>query len=213
MNETDIYKQQQFGGHLGFGRSPALLLVDFVNGFADPEMFGGGNIKEAIARTRPLLAAVRAHGLPIVFTRIVYAADGSQNGQWVRKAPRLAELTEEASASQVVDDLAPLSGERVLNKTQASAFFGTGLAGWLQAEGVDTLLVTGATTSGCVRASVVDAISHDLRPVVVEDCVGDRAEGPHRANLFDMAQKYADLVNADMAIAELEGLLGAPASG
>ncbi len=213
MTETDIYRRQQFGGQLGFGQRPALLIVDFVNGFADPDMFGGGNIRPAIAATIPLLAAARAHCLPIVFTRIVYAADGSQNGQWVRKAPRLAELTEDALASQVVTELAPRAGEHIVDKTQASAFFGTGLAAWLRARDVDTVLVTGATTSGCVRASVVDAISHDFRPIVIEDCVGDRAEGPHKANLFDMAQKYADLVSADQAVVALRGLLDASATG
>ena len=208
MTDAEIYARQQLGGRLGFGERPALLVVDFVNGFADPEMFGGGNIREAIARTVPLLQGVRAIGLPVAFSRIVYAEDGSESGAWVAKAPRLAELTEDAYASQVVDELKPLPGELVLRKAQASAFFGTGLIGWLLARGVDTLLVTGATTSGCVRASVVDAISHNLRPVVVQDCVGDRALGPHEANLFDMRQKYADLMDAEEALAALHAGAG-----
>ncbi|HUS55391.1 MAG TPA: isochorismatase family protein [Thermohalobaculum sp.] len=203
MVEIDIYARQQFGGSLGFGERPALLIVDFVNGFADPEMFGGGNIRDAISRTEALLAACRARSVPIAFTRIVYASDGSESGAWIRKAPRLAELTEDAAASHIVDELTPLPGELVVRKTQASAFFGTGLVGWLVARRIDTLLVAGATTSGCVRASVVDAISHNLRPIVIEDCVGDRAEAPHLANLFDMRQKYADLITAEAAIAEL----------
>lgn len=196
MSDTDIYEKQQFGGRIRLGVRPALLVVDFVNGFIDPEMFGGGNILEAAERTRPVLAAFRAHGAPVAFTRIVYAGDGSDAGIWAEKAPRLLALTEDAPASHVVDFLAPEPGEIVIRKTQASAFLGTDLAAILRARGVDTLAVVGATTSGCVRASVVDAIGLNFRPVVIADCVGDRATGPHEANLFDMGQKYANLIGA-----------------
>ena len=102
----------------------------------------------------------------------------------------------------MVDALAPAAGEYVIRKTQPSAFFGTGLVGWLAQKRVDTVLVTGCTTSGCVRASVIDAMSHNFRTVVVSDCVGDRAIAPHEANLFDMEQKYADLMTCDEVIAE-----------
>jgi maleamate amidohydrolase len=201
--EQDVYSRQGFGQPLGFGRRPALLIIDFVNGFLDPEHFGGGNIAEAARNTVPLLAAARAAGVPVVFTRIVYAEDGSNAGVWCEKAPRLKGLTESSSASHVIGDLEPRAGEYVIRKTQASAFFGTDLAAYLVYRGVDTLLIAGCTTSGCVRASVVDAISHNLRPIVVADCVGDRAEGPHQANLFDIGQKYADLIDAGEAIARL----------
>ncbi len=192
----DVYARQGFGQTIGLGERPALILVDFVAGFADPALFGGGNIPAAIAATRPVLDACRRHGLPVVFTRIVYAADGSDVGIWCQKAPRLSELTEAAPASRVVPQLAPRPGERIVRKTQASAFFATDLAGWLLLRGVDTLVVTGCTTSGCVRATVVDAMSWNFRPVVLTDCVGDRALGPHEANLFDLGQKYADLMTA-----------------
>ncbi|HEY8581230.1 MAG TPA: isochorismatase family protein [Beijerinckiaceae bacterium] len=204
MSEAAVYDRQGFGGRIGFGRRPALLVVDFVNGFNDPEMFGGGNIPEAIAQTRTLLAATRAHNLPVCFTRVVYAADGSDHGVFCMKAPSLAVLTEDAPASQVVADLAPARGEYVLTKTQPSAFFGTNLANWLISKSVDTVLVTGCTTSGCVRASVVDSMSYNFRTIVVTDCVGDRALGPHEANLFDMRQKYADLLTCAETIAALD---------
>ncbi|MDA0256772.1 MAG: isochorismatase family protein [Chloroflexi bacterium] len=180
-----------------------MLVVDFTNAFADPARFGGGNIESAIANTRRLLAAARRASLPIAFTRVVYAADGSDAGVFTRKAPGLLSLTEDAEGSQVVPQLAPEPGEHVIRKTQPSAFFGTDLAGWLLGRGVDTVLVAGATTSGCVRASVVDAMSYNLRTVVVRDCVGDRALGPHEANLFDMEQKYADLLTATEAMAAI----------
>jgi maleamate amidohydrolase len=192
----DIYARQGFGQAIGLGRRPALLVVDFVQGFADPAMFGGGNIRDAIAATVPVLDACRAQDLPIAFTRIVYAADGSDAGIWCLKAPRLSELIETAPASRVVPELAPLPGERIVRKTQASAFFATDLAPWLVQRAVDTVVVVGCTTSGCVRATVVDAMSWGFRPVVLTDCVGDRAIGPHEANLFDLGQKYADLMPA-----------------
>jgi maleamate amidohydrolase len=203
MGELDVYRQQGFGNRSGFGRSPALLIVDFVNGFNDPALFGGGNIGTAIAGTRTLLQCARARRLPIVFSRVVYAEDGSDAGVFCLKAPGLAALTERAPASQIVSDLEPLNGEHIIRKTQPSAFFGTDLSGRLISQGVDTLLVTGCTTSGCVRASVVDSMSYNFRTIVVTDCVGDRAIAPHEANLFDMGQKYADLMTTAEVIDRL----------
>jgi maleamate amidohydrolase len=175
--DEDVYSRQTFGRSLGFGKRPALLIVDFVNGFLDPQHFGGGNISDAARMTVPLLAAARSAGVPVVFTRIVYAEDGSDAGVWCEKVPRLRILTESSPASQVIIELKPRPSEHVIRKTQASAFFGTDLAAYLVDRSVDTLIIAGCTTSGCVRASVVDAISHNLRPIVVADCVGDRARG------------------------------------
>jgi len=141
--------------------------------------------------------------IPIAFTRVIYAEDGSDAGIFCLKAPGLLKLTEVSRGGQVVDDLAPGVGEYIVRKTQPSAFFGTSLASWLHARLVDTLLVTGCTTSGCIRASVVDAMSYNFRTVVVTDCVGDRAIAPHDANLFDMEQKYADLMTSEEVMAKL----------
>lgn len=190
--DLEPYARQGFGGAGGVGAAPALLLVDFVVGFADPAHFGGGNIGPAIAESRRLLAHARARGWPVAHTRVVYAEDGSDAGAFALKVPSLLKLTEASPLSHVVSELTPAPGELVVRKQQASAFFGTGLAAFLAFRRVDTVLVAGCTTSGCVRASVVDSVSHNFRTVVVTDCVGDRALGPHEANLFDMAQKYAD---------------------
>ena len=206
MSDAAIYQRQGFGQRLGIGRKPGFLIVDFVNGFNDPAIFGGGNIAAAIARTKDLLATARRLRLPICFTRIVYAEDGSDCGVFCEKARGLKNLTEHSPASQIVPDLAPEQGEYVLRKTQPSAFFGTGLAGWLISKQVDTILVAGCTTSGCVRASVVDSMSSNFRTIVVTDCVGDRALGPHEANLFDIEQKYADLMSCAKVITALENL-------
>lgn len=199
-----IYQRQGIGHSSGFGDKPALLIVDFVNGFNDPALFGGGNIAPAIARTAGLLDAARRAGIPVAFTRVVYADDGSDASVFTLKLPGLLALTESAQASQIVPELAPMAGEYIVRKTQPSAFFGTGLVGWLTQRRVDTVLVTGCTTSGCVRASVIDSMSQNFRTIVVADCVGDRALGPHEANLFDMEQKYADLMTADEVTARLQ---------
>jgi maleamate amidohydrolase len=205
MSDTDIYRSQNFGNRIGFGRKCALLVVDFVVGFNDEKLFGGGNIDPAVKRTVGLLDFFRNQRLPVAFTRVVYADDGADLGVFALKAPNLRMLTDKHPASQVVPELAPRRGELVVSKTQPSAFFGTGLAMWLVQQGADTIVVTGCTTSGCVRASVVDAMSYNFRPVVARDCVGDRALGPHEANLFDMAQKYADVLDRDDIIHQLKG--------
>lgn len=198
-DELEIYRQQGFAQTVGLGVAPALLIVDFVVGFTDPAHFGGGNIREAITHTVDLLALARARGWPVVHTRVVYADDGSNCGGFTRKVPALRGLTETSPLSQIVTELTPEPGEMVLRKHNASAFFGTELAGWLAYRRIDTVLIAGCTTSGCVRATVIDACASNFRTVVVTDCVGDRAMGPHTANLFDMQQKYADL----MTVAEI----------
>ncbi|WP_293857492.1 isochorismatase family protein [uncultured Alsobacter sp.] len=201
MSELDIYKRQGFAQSVGIGAQPALVIVDFVVGFTDPAHFGGGNIGPAIERTVGLLADARKRGWPVAHTRVVYADDGSDAGSFAAKAPGLRKLTETSPLSQIVPELAPVPGELIVRKRQASGFFATELAGWLAWRRVDTLFIAGCTTSGCVRATVVDAVSHNFRTIVLVDCVGDRAIGPHEANLFDMGQKYADLMTADEVLA------------
>ena len=200
---SEVYRQQNFGNRIGFGRRSALLVVDFTVGFNDPRLFGGGNIDPAIQRTVGLLAFFRKRRLPVAFTRVVYADDGSDAGVFGAKVPSLLMLTETHPAGQIVPELKPVKNEYIIRKTQASAFFGTGLAPWLVQQGCDTVVVAGCTTSGCVRASVVDAVAYNFRPIVARDCVGDRAMGPHEANLFDMGQKYADVLERDEIIGAL----------
>ena len=182
-------------------------MVDFVNGFTDPDILGGGNILEAVEATMPLLAVSARQAAGHLHAHRL-CRDGADAGVWCQKVPRLRDLTEKAHASQVVDALAPGEGELVIRKTQASAFFGTHLAAHLVAKGIDSLVVAGCTTSGCIRASVIDAMSHNYRATVAKDCVGDRALGPHEANLFDIGQKYADLLSGAEIIKVLQGNLG-----
>ncbi|AZY50071.1 N-carbamoylsarcosine amidase [Bordetella avium] len=202
-NELDTYQRQGFGTDLPLKAPFGLLIIDFVNGFADPAQFGGGNIPEAIARTRVLLDVAREQGWAVAHSRIVYADDDADGNIFSIKVPGMLTLKEHSHASAIVPELAPEAGEYVVRKATPSAFFGTMLAPWLAQRGVQTLVVAGATTSGCVRASVVDAMSAGFRPLVVSDCVGDRAIGPHEANLFDMQQKYAAVMPLDQALAAI----------
>lgn len=205
--DAEIYKKQGLGARMGFGQHPALLIIDFINGFNDPDAFGGGNIQSAIDHTETLLAAARHRGIPIAYTVHAYAGDGSEDGLFNLKMPRMRDRLEKGSqAVQIVDQLAPRPGERVVEKHFPSAFFGTELAGWLAMHRVDTAIVAGCTTSGCVRATVVDAMGHGFRPMVPRECVGDRADGPHEANLFDMDQKYADVMPLEEILSELDAL-------
>lgn len=198
--DASVYRKQGFGTTMPPKAPFALLIVDFIHGFADPGSFGGGNIDPAIERTRGLLAEARARSWPIVHTRVVYQDDGSDATVFALKVPTILALREDAKGSQIVPQLQPQAGELVIRKIHPSAFFGTSLAGWLAQRGVQTVLVAGCTTSGCIRASVVDAMCHGFRPLVVTDCVGDRSLQAHEANLFDMDQKYAILMDRDRAL-------------
>ena len=201
--EIGAYQRQGFGNDLELAGPFGLLVVDFVNGFADPEVFGGGNIREAIANTVPLLAVARREGWAIAHSRIVFADDGSDHNIFSMKVPNMLSLKERERNSAIVEELAPRAGELVVRKTVPSAFFGTSLAAWLTQRGVRTMVVAGAVTSGCVRASVVDAMQYGFRPLVLSDCVGDRALGPHQANLFDMEQKYATVTTRAEGLAAI----------
>ncbi|CAM2165718.1 Maleamate amidohydrolase [Burkholderia cepacia] len=199
-HDLDTYRRQSFGTALEPVAPVGLLIVDFVNGFSDPDVFGGGNIAPAIERTVPLLAAARTRGWPVAHTRIVFADDDADENVFTTKVPGLLALKEHAHNSAIVPELTPWAGELVVRKTGPSAFFGTPLSAWLAQRGVRTLAIAGAVTSGCVRASVVDAMQYGFRPFVLSDCVGDRAIAPHDANLFDMAQKYAAVLGRDEAL-------------
>ena len=193
----DIYREQQFGGRVGFGGRPAVLVVDFFYGCTDPAYLGGGSVGDAVDRTAALLPAARAAGAPIIYTVTQYRRDGVDAGFFGVKVPLLKLLQEGSKAVEIDSRVAPEPGDHVIVKKMASAFFGTPLQGLLAALERDTVIVTGCTTSGCVRASAVDACSSGYRVIVPRECVGDRASGPHEASLFDMDAKYADVVGVD----------------
>ena len=142
----------------------------------------------------PLLDAARRKGIPVVYTRVLYHASGADGGLFVRKVPALRRMVEGEPLADIVPELAPGPDDVVLIKQYASSFFGTSLAAMLTARGIDTLVITGCSTSGCVRATAVDAMQNGFRPIVPRECVGDRHDGPHEANLFDINAKYGDVV-------------------
>lgn len=201
-SEQTVYDRQGFGQGLELLPPAGLLIVDFINGFADPAVFGGGNIQPAIEKTRKLLALARQRDWLVSYTRVVYSNDSSDANVFTDKVPGCLEFTETSELSQVVPELPPASGDLIIRKQFPSAFFGTHLASSLAMKGIKTLFITGATTSGCVRASAVDAMCHGFNPVIVEDCVGDRSIAQHEANLFDLKMKYAEV----MQLHEVEAL-------
>ena len=197
MDLTDDYSAAGFGVRLGAGSSPALLVVDVCRAYLDPgsPLYAGG--ESACASVARLVSAARAAGVPVVWTRVRYDADAGL--VFHRKVPSLSLFATELG--EFPSDVAPEPGERVVVKTHASAFFGTTLADDLRADGVDTVVVTGFSTSGCVRASALDALQHDFVPLVVREACGDRDSRPHEAALFDLHQKYADVVSEDEVVA------------
>ncbi|HZV50768.1 MAG TPA: isochorismatase family protein [Candidatus Dormibacteraeota bacterium] len=206
QDTSAIYRRSGFTGRLQPGRRPALLVVDLSRGFTDPECPLGSDLSDEVLATRRLLDRARAVGVPVVFTSIAYQSHLRDAGVWVRKVPSLAELTVGSPWVELDPRLGRRPEEPLIYKHYASAFFGTTLASLLAAEGVDTLLVAGATTSGCVRATVVDGLQHGHPTFVVRECVGDRAPDPHRANLFDLQSKYAEVIGIEEALDYLAGL-------
>jgi nicotinamidase-related amidase len=192
-----------FGVRLGLGPAPAVLVVDVAMAYLDPASPLYAGVEEAVASAARVVAAARAAGLPVVHTKVVIARGGADAGHFWRKVPALRVFEEGSPLAEPAPALAPLPGEVVVTKQYASAFFGTTLASTLRALGVDTVVLVGLTTSGCIRASAVDALQHGFVPVVVADAVGDRDPRPHAANLFDLGAKYADVVSEAEAVAAL----------
>jgi len=201
-----VYDKAGFGNRVRRGERPGVLVVDFAYGFTDPAYPTGAEMSGAVEATARLLATARARALPIVYTTVHYDEGQARALPWLRKAPGLAALRPDSRLAELDGRLGRLTEVPLLAKLGASAFFGTALASLLAAWQVDTLVVTGATTSGCVRASVVDAVQHGYDVLVPVDCVADRATGPHSANLFDMEQKYADVISLEETLAYLESL-------
>ncbi len=187
---------------LGIVGRPALLLVDMINGFTSSRCPLGTDCPEVVAANARLLAAFRARGLPVVFTTVVYHSD-DQAKVFRARIPALNCLTPDSEWVQVDPALQPIAGELLVEKQWASSFYGTELDAELKAMNVDTLIVTGLTTSGCVRATVVDGLQHDYVVIVAEEAVGDRNAEAHAANLFDMHAKYADVVKVDDVLHQL----------
>lgn len=210
MSESlkENYARGGFGKTLAPGRRPALLVIDFVRAYLVPTSPLYAGVEQARTDCERLLKAARAADIPVIHTNVVYQTGGRDGGVFFRKIPALScfEAGAHPDLAAFAEGLEPIAGETVISKQYASAFFGTSLASTLTALGVDTVLIAGLSTSGCVRASAVDCCQHGFIPIVVREAVGDRAPGPHEANLFDLQAKYAEVVSLEEVLPYLAHL-------
>jgi nicotinamidase-related amidase len=203
---SDVYARAGFGAPVRRGERPAIVVIDLTNGFTDPDAPTGADLSAVVAATSELITAGRAVGVRVVFTTIAYTPAEIDTVTWLQKAPGMRALREGTPAVALDSRLPVEERDHLITKKGASAFFGTGLAALLTGLRVDTVLVCGATTSGCVRASAVDAVQSGFPVLVPRECVGDRAQGPHEANLFDIQAKYGDVIDVADAIGYLKDL-------
>lgn len=202
---TDNY-EGVFDNRLGFGQRPALLLIDFVEAYFDRNCELYADVDDALASALRIREAAHAAGIPVILTNVEYHGHMLDSGVFGRKVKPLRHLVKGSAMGSWPEGLVPSEEEIIISKQYPSAFFGTSLASTLTAANVDSLIITGLTTSGCVRATCVDTCSHGFIPIVVREACGDRAQGPHEANLFDMDAKYADIVSEKETLAYLKGL-------
>ncbi len=221
MTETaqEIYRQQGLGQTMGFGKKPAVLIIDMQNDFCEPN--APSTLYPSILSTydpiKSLSAAARAKGAPVIYTQGLVAADGSSAGLWRLKMKHHglgAVQIENSRGADIVDYLKPHAGDRIIRKWRPSAFFHTDLEVFLSVQGIDTLLLTGTSLSGCVRATATDAFMRDIRPMIVKEGVADRSPSVFEANLFDLHQKYADAAvscrNASLILRSSRQMLRSP---
>jgi len=202
----EIYERARLGQSLMLGTRPAILVVDFSRGFTDPESTMGSDLTREVERTNRLLAAAREREIPIIFTTIGFEPNLMDGSLWLEKAPGLRELIVGGKWVEIDPRLERREEETVILKKGASAFFGTNLPSILVSQGVDTVIMCGATTSGCIRATAIDLLQYGYPTLVPRECVGDRAQGPHDANLIDIQAKYADVVSVEEALAYVESV-------
>jgi maleamate amidohydrolase len=193
---------------LGFGKKSAIIVIDLLQGYTtEGSALYAPGVVACVQEMPELLDLAREKGVPIIHTRVLYTPpDYADGGIWIKKAPVLKDLVAGNPYAEFCPEVVPKPGEPVIVKQYASAFFGTSLIATLNGLDVDTLIITGCTTSGCVRATAVDAVQHGIRPICVRECVGDRHDGPHEANLFDINAKYGDVISKDEAMKYLNGL-------
>jgi len=208
----EVYAAAGLGQAVTLGSRPAVLVVDFSCGFTDPECTLGADMSAEVEATRRLLDAGRAKGLPVIFTTIGYEPSLKDGGLWLQKVPSLGDLQIGGRWVEIDPRLEPREDETIVLKKGASAFFGTNLPSILVSQNVDSVILCGATSSGCVRATAIDLLQYGYPTLVPRECVADRAQAPHEANLFDINAKYADVVPIDDVleyVATVPGALGA----
>ena len=195
-------------GRLGFGKKSAIIVIDLLKGYTTEgsPLYAPG-VVACVKEMPDFLDLAREKGVPVIHTQVRYTPpDYADGGVWVKKAPVLKDLVEGNPYAEFCDEVVPHKDEVVITKQYASAFFGTSLVATLTGLGVDTLIITGCTTSGCIRATAVDAVQHGFRPICVRECIGDRHDDPHEANLFDINAKYGDVITKAEAMEYLNSL-------
>jgi maleamate amidohydrolase len=202
----EIYERARLGQSVTLGERPAVLVVDFSRGFTDPECTMGSDLTQEVEATNRLLSAAREREIPIIFTTIGFEPNLKDGSLWLEKAPGLGDLIVGGKWVEIDPRLERREEETVILKKGASAFFGTNLPSILVSQGVDTLIMCGATTSGCIRATAIDLLQYGYPTLVPRECVGDRAQAPHEANLVDIQAKYADVVSVEEALAYIESV-------
>jgi maleamate amidohydrolase len=200
------YGKAGFGGRLDFGKTPCLLHVDFARAYIDKNCSLYAGVEASAVAAREVLAEARKAGIMIAHTRVEFTPGGADGGVFFRKVPALKNFERGSPFGAFVEGLEPLPNEVVITKQYASAFFGTNLASTLAAAGVDTVLLAGWSTSGCIRASALDACQSGFIPIVIREAVGDRHQAPHESNLFDLQAKYAEVRSQADVIAYLRSL-------
>jgi maleamate amidohydrolase len=200
----EVYDKARLGERVILGSRPAVLVVDFSCGFTDPACTLGSELTAEVEATKRLLDVARAKGLPVIFTTIGFEPSLKDGGLWLQKVPSLGDLQIGGRWVEIDARLEPREDETIVLKKGASAFFGTNLAAVLVTQQVDSVILCGATTSGCIRATAIDLLQYGWPTLVPRECVGDRAKAPHEANLFDIQAKYADVVPLEDALAYLE---------
>ncbi|WP_067701422.1 isochorismatase family protein [Nocardia jejuensis] len=189
-----------YGAPLGAGDHPAVLVIDICAAYLAPGSPLRAPVADAVRAAAAVVHRARTGGYPVVFTRVSYRPGTTEGGLFRRKVPTLAVFEEGNPLADFLDDPRPRPGESVIVKQYPSAFHGTALAANLTADRIDTLVIVGLTTSGCVRATATDALQHGFRPLVVAQACGDRDPRLHEANLFDLNSKYADVIDLDRAL-------------
>ncbi|MGH2509634.1 MAG: isochorismatase family protein [Ktedonobacteraceae bacterium] len=203
--DEEFFHKRGYGQDIGFGDRPAVIVIDFANAFTDPANNLGSNLDNEIAAAVQVLDKAREHSVPITFTTVEYEevkSDGFDD-VWQRKQPSRKTLKAGSHNVQIDVRLGRRDSERLVPKRYASAYFGTDLLPWLIARSIDTVIIVGCSTSGCVRATAVDTVQMGLRPIIVKEAVGDRSQNAHIQALFDLRQKYADVVSVDDVISYL----------
>ena len=207
MSDLQSNYKGVFDGRIGFGKKPAVLVVDFINAYTkEGSLLYAPDVVTAVNETVDLLALAREKNVPVLYTKVLYNKNFRDGGIFIQKVPVLKTMVEGEPLAEIVPQLPPVESDIIIVKQYASAFFGTSLAATMTSMGVDTLILTGCSTSGCIRASAVDGMQYGFRVIVPRECVADRHAGPHEANLFDINSKYGDVVGKSEVMEYLKTL-------